>query len=214
MTRFVKKEFEAAYSEVKRNFTAIDSKISLTIDCWTSSSMKAFFGVTAHWISNWTMYECTIDFADISDISHTGVNLANVLVRIMEDLGVQRKVLAIVADNASNNDTLFPNIQHAHIEQVRCFGHVLNLVVQDALGYISESITCLRELLKKVKYSPQKLDMLMKLCSSSDISQVKPLLDISTRWSSIYAMINQAIDIRKVSFFLFLFRYLSEENIY
>ena len=118
MTCFVKKEFEAAYSEVKRNFTAIDSKISLTIDCWTSSSMKAFFGVTAHWISNWTMYECTIDFADISDISHTGINLANVLVQIMEDLGVQRKVLAIVADNVSNNDTLFPNIQHAHIEQV------------------------------------------------------------------------------------------------
>jgi len=90
----------------------------------------------------------------------------------------------------------------------------LNLVVQDALGHISESIICLRELLKKVKYSPQKLDMLMKLCSSSDISQVKPLLDISTRWSSTYVMINQAIDIRKVSFFLFLFGYLSEEKIY
>ena len=202
------------YSEVKRNFTAIDSKISLTIDCWTSSSMKAFFGVIAHWISNWTMYECTIDFADISDISHTGVNLANVLVRIMEDLGVQRKVLAINVDNASNNDTLFLNIQHTHIEQVQCFEHVLNLVVQDALGYISEFIICLRELLKKVKYSQQKPDMLMKLYSFSDISQVKPLLDISTKWSSTYAMINQAIDIRKVSFFLFLFGYLSEKKIY
>ena len=79
----------------------------------------------------------------------------------------------------------------------------MNLVVQDALGHISESIIYLRELLKKVKYSPQKLDMLMKLCSSSDISQVKPLLDISTRWSSTYAMINQAIDIRKVIYFYF-----------
>src|SRR5271163_3806066 len=108
ITHFIKKEFEIIYSEVKRNFAAIDSKISLTIDYWTSSSMKAFFRVTAHWISNWTMHECTIDFADISDISHMGANLANVLTKIMEDLGVQSKVLAVVTDNASNNDTLFP----------------------------------------------------------------------------------------------------------
>jgi len=213
MTRFVKKEFEAEYSEVKRKFAIIESKLSLTIDCWTSFSMKAFFGVTAHWISNWTMHECTVDFADISDISHTGVNLANVLVRIMEDIGVQNKVFAIVTDNATNNDTLFPNIQHTHIEQVRCFGHILNLVVQEALGHISECITSLRELLKKVKYSSQKQDMLMKLCNLSDISKAKPLLDISTRWSSTYAMINQAIDIRNVRFFFFFFsRYFRREN--
>jgi Protein of unknown function (DUF 659) len=213
MTRFVKKEFEAEYSEVKRKFAIIESKLSLTIDCWTSSSMKAFFGVTAHWISNWNMHECTVDFADISDISHTGANLANVLTKIIEDLGVQNKVLAVVADNASNNDTLFLNIQqHTHIEQVRCFGHVLNLVVQEALGHISECITLLRELLKKVKYSSQKQDMLMKLCNLSDISKAKPLLDISTRWSSTYAMINQAIDIRNVCFFFFFSRYFRREN--
>ena len=118
MTRFIKKEFEIIYSEVKQNFVIINSKISLTIDCWTSSSMKAFFGVTAHWISNWTMHECTIDFADISDISHTGANLANVLTKIMEDLGVQNKVLVVVINNASNNDTLFLNMQYTQIEQV------------------------------------------------------------------------------------------------
>ena len=77
MMHFIKKEFEIIYSEVKQNFAAINSKISLTIDCWTSSSMKAFFGVIAHWISNWTMHEYTIDFANISDISHIRANLTN-----------------------------------------------------------------------------------------------------------------------------------------
>lgn len=204
MTRFIRNEYEAEYSEVKRKLAAIDSKISLTIDCWTSASMKSFLGITAHWVSNWTMSECIIGFVDISDISHTGENLANVLSDTMENSGLRNKVFAIVADNATNNDSLFLNLRHYFtIEQVRCFGHILNLVVQDALGQISESISSLRELLKKIRNSSQKLEMLEKLCSSCDISPVKPILDVSTRWNSTYEMIIRAIQLRKVDFSLF-----------
>ena len=92
-------------------------------------------------------------------------------------------------------------MQHTQIEQVQCFGHVLNLVVQDALGHISECITTLHELLKKVKNSSQKLELLRKLYSSSDISEVKPLIDVITRWNSTYKMIMQAIKLQKVRIF-------------
>jgi len=94
---------------------------------------------------------------------------------------------------------LFSNIQSMNIEHVRCFGHILNLIVQEALGYISESIISLRELVKKIRNSPQKLEKLMRLCSSADIAQVKPLLDVCTQWSSTYMMIMRALEIRKVS---------------
>src|SRR3954471_20696867 len=122
------------------------------------------------------MSECIIGFVDISDISHTGENLANMLSDTMENSGLQNKVFAIVADNATNNDSLFLNLRHySTIEQVQCFGHILNLVVQDALEQISESISSLWELLKKIRNSSQKLEMLEKLCSSCDISPVKPI---------------------------------------
>src|SRR3954454_21936923 len=159
--------------------------------------MKSFLGVTAHWIEDWSIHECVLDFADISDISHIGVNLANVLGQIMEKSSIQRNILAIVADNARNNDALFPNLQPV-IEQIRCFGYVLNLVVQEALAYISEIITSLRELVKKIRNFSRLLENLMRICSSSNIPQVKPLLDVVTRWSSTYIMITQAIELRKV----------------
>src|SRR4051812_29389234 len=111
--------------------------------------MKCFLGITAHWIDDWIIYECVLDFADISDISHTGANLTNILGQIMEKSGIQWNILVIVADNARNNDTLFSNLQ-PDIEQIRCFGHVLNLVVQEAFAHISETITSLRELVKKI----------------------------------------------------------------
>src|SRR3954468_8209707 len=105
----------------------------------------------------------------------------------MEKSGIQRNILAIVVDNARNNDTLFSNLQ-PDIEQIRCFGHVLNLVVQEALTHISETITCLRELVKKIRNSSQLQEKLMRICSSNN-PQVKPLLDVVTRWSSTYIMI-------------------------
>src|SRR4051812_12423400 len=140
MTRFIKKEFGTMHLEVNRKFADISSKLSLTLDCWTSSSMRAFFDITVHWISDWTMHKCVLDFVDINDISHMGANLANVLQKVIVDSGIQRNILTIVTDNAQNNDTLFLNIQSMNIEHVRCFGHILNLIVQEALGYISESI--------------------------------------------------------------------------
>lgn len=168
--------------------------------------MKAFLGITAHWISDWNIHECVLDFVDISDFPHTGENLAKVVKKIIEEAGLQNNIIAIVADNARNNDTMILNIQPMNIEQVRCFGHVLNIVVQDALGHISDSIICLRELVKKIRYSPQRLEKLAKLCSSADIPQVKPLLDVSTRWSSTFTMIMRAIEIRKViGFYSYIF---------
>src|SRR3954463_9357924 len=100
------------------------------------------------------MSEYIIGFVDISDISHTGENLANVLSDTMENSGLRNKVFAIVGDNTTNNDSLFLNLKHySTIEQVRCFGHILNLEVQDALGQISKSISSLRKLLKKSRNS-------------------------------------------------------------
>src|SRR4051794_10430387 len=87
------------YSEVNHKFANISLKLSLTLDCWTSFSMRAFLGIIIHWISNWTMHECVLDFVDISDISHIDANLANVLQKVIIDLSIQRKVLVIVTDN-------------------------------------------------------------------------------------------------------------------
>jgi hypothetical protein len=76
------------------------------------------------------MQEIILDFVDLSGITHTGVNLAKTLEHLIEDMQLSNKILSIVADSASNNDSLFEKLQYDEIHQVRCFGHVLNLVVQ------------------------------------------------------------------------------------
>jgi hypothetical protein len=76
------------------------------------------------------MQEIILDFVDLSRIAHTGVNLAKTLEQVIDDMLLSNRILSIVADNASNNDSMFETLQYVDVHQVRCFGHVLNLVVQ------------------------------------------------------------------------------------
>jgi len=69
---------------------------------------------------------------------HTGFCIADKVKSVIQTYGLEDKIIAIVVDNASNNDmamgelstflrlneNTFPTPEELH---VRCFGHVMNL---------------------------------------------------------------------------------------
>lgn len=67
-------------------------KISLIIDCWTSSNQIAFQGIIATWIdSDWNMQTALLDLT-IIDGPHTGENLATELANVVSDYELWGKV--------------------------------------------------------------------------------------------------------------------------
>ena len=82
--------------------------------------------------------------------SHTGSNLASVLHDCLVKFNLQTRLLTIVADNASNNDTLVDSLTRrigttgrfrGKVHRQRCFAHVLNLVMQ-ASNHAQKKIVC------------------------------------------------------------------------
>ncbi|CAG8848982.1 30010_t:CDS:2, partial [Gigaspora margarita] len=72
----ISKIFSNEQANLKKQFQEISSKISFTLDCWTSKNQKSYLGATAHWISNnWQLQHCTIEFSYFEG-SHSGKNLA------------------------------------------------------------------------------------------------------------------------------------------
>ena len=66
---------------------------------------------------------------------HTGEYLAKKLVECLKQFGIEKKILGITADNASNNDTLVANLEglggaNSVRTHIRCFAHIWNLVVK------------------------------------------------------------------------------------
>jgi hypothetical protein len=86
------------------------SKLSLTMDCWTSKNQHSFLGITVHYIdSSWTIRSSLLDFVPVNG-PHTGENLAACLFSVLEDFKISEKIVAITTDNASNNDTMLASL--------------------------------------------------------------------------------------------------------
>jgi hypothetical protein len=137
-----------------------DSKVSLALDCWTSPQQKAFLALTGYYINaNFESKEVLLGFEPISG-SHTSIRLANYVLGVLEDAKLDRRVLAITTDNASNNTTLMDNLSKklrqgiensshvsTHLDpevkklcsiptHIPCLAHVIQLAVQSLLQQI------------------------------------------------------------------------------
>ncbi|OJT11245.1 hypothetical protein TRAPUB_12245 [Trametes pubescens] len=121
----------------------INGRIHICIDGWTSPNVLAFLGITAHWHENGKIRHIILDFVRLTK-AHTGKYLAEKVMGCLEEFGIEEKVLAVTCDNAENNMTMLkamhvikPNFRGPSA-RVRCFGHVLNLVVKAILSIFSK----------------------------------------------------------------------------
>ena len=54
----------------------------------------------------------------------------------------------------------------------------------------------------KIRSSSQRREKLSNACKTIQINDLKPIVDVPTRWNSTYEMIKRATDLKLVSFFL------------
>lgn len=195
------------YDELK----FVSSRISTTMDMWTSNQNKAYMCITAHWIDeNWLMQKRILKFIHI-DGKHTGTRLANAFVKGVMSMNIEKKLFALTLDNASSNDKcarevvielnkLFniskvpPLMCDGAFFHVRCLCHILNLVAQDGLKIIAHTIQNIRTTIGIVKNSTLQWEEFQKCAVECDLNNNSGLpLDVPTRWNSTYDMLKQAI---------------------
>jgi hypothetical protein len=116
---------------MQRYLQTIESKISLTIDLWTSPNNKAFVSTTAHFIDNaWKLREILIDFGVLSG-RHDGANIADGVYSVIGEYGLVRKVTGESATRDGNSaDINDPPIAQIHAITVDN-AHSNNAVVQE-----------------------------------------------------------------------------------
>jgi len=140
---FVMKKYLESKELIKELFVR-ELFISLTCDVWTSPNCKSILGITAHWIDrNFQLHEILLDALELNG-SHTGANMAQYVLKTLEEYGLKEKLFCVTAYNASNNKTMAKVIEQ-HIASFKadcnlfgCTGHVFNLaagVGLKALGY-------------------------------------------------------------------------------
>ncbi|KAH7667126.1 Tam3-transposase (Ac family) protein [Dioscorea alata] len=178
------------------------SKICLTTDSWTSIQKINYMCLTAHFIDNdWNLNKKVLSFCPIS--SHKGVDIGQAIEKCLLEWGID-DVFTITVDNASSNDTVVSYLREKFVNwgkcvlegkwlHVRCVAHIINLVVNDGLKKIGNSIDCIRAAVRYVRQSPARLKKFRECAAVEKIESQKHLcLDCPTRWNSTYLMLDVA----------------------
>uniref|UniRef100_A0A7N0UF14 Uncharacterized protein n=1 Tax=Kalanchoe fedtschenkoi TaxID=63787 RepID=A0A7N0UF14_KALFE len=175
-------------------------KVCITTDTWTSLQNINYMSVTGHFIdSDWKLHKKILNFCPIS--SHRGEALGQAVEKCLLEWDIDR-VYSITVDNARSNDTMVSylrkkivqwghNIKNGEHVHVRCVAHVINLIVQDGLKELSNSVGSVRGVIKYIRSSPARLRMFKECVVEEKISSKKTLcLDVPTRWNSTYLMLS------------------------
>ena len=73
---------------------------------------------------------------------------------------------------------------------MRCCAHILNLIVQDGLKDIHESIAKVRNAVRYAKSSPKRFEKFLEAVKDTNIQSKSLLsLDVPTKWNSTYLML-------------------------
>jgi hypothetical protein len=192
-----------------REFSAVSSRFSATMDMWTSCQNLGYMCITVHWIDDdWQMQKRIVKFMHVKG-NHSGKKLGNEFCKSLMHWNLEKKVFSLTLDNASSNDKCVeevvptldkksPLVCDGLFFHVRCLCHILNLVAQDGLKVISSSVRNIRATITIVKNSTLQWEAFIKCAKEENLDVKRGLsLDCITRWNSTYLMLNNAIYYRK-----------------
>ena len=87
----VKKVFVNVRKRMAKMLQEYEGELNFATDAWTSSNHKAFVAVTVHFEANGTPMCILLDIVEVAEL-HSGMTLAAVFARILDDFGVSEKV--------------------------------------------------------------------------------------------------------------------------
>ncbi|XP_072951776.1 zinc finger BED domain-containing protein RICESLEEPER 1-like [Typha angustifolia] len=201
----VLKMYRREKNKLKDWLHSIPGRISLTSDLWTSITTDGYLCLMAHFVDeNWVLQKKIINFCAMPT-PHTGIALSDKIYTLLTEWGIEKKLFSITLDNASAND-LFVELLRSQLMlndallcdgdffHVRCCAHILNLIVQEGLKEIDDSVFKIRESIKYVKGSQVRKQRFAECVKQVSLNSSKGLRqDVPTRWNSTYLMLDSAI---------------------
>jgi hypothetical protein len=110
--------------------------IHIAFDGWSSRNKHSLYGITCSFLDqHFRVQKIVLGLPELQ-VRHTGENIATEVIEILSSYRIEDKVGYFTLDNGSNNDTAMEAIaDHFGFEggrqrQVRCIGHIINLVVK------------------------------------------------------------------------------------
>ena len=199
------KYYEWKRTEIIGQFVESSQRVALTSDVWSSGTSHDYICICSHFIDKyWTVQKRLIGFK-VMDEGHSGEQIADKILKAINDFGITSRIISITMDNASANDRAI-NILRRELNPMsdplffhsRCVAHILNLAVQDGLNELQSSLKEIRRAVVYLNGSHQREERWRRACSAIGLEAKMIAWDIPSRWNSTYLMLQSLIPFRDV----------------
>ena len=187
---FSKTAIPILYSETQDKVAAEIKDVeffSATADMWRSNTTEPYLSYTIHFVGNdWTLDTCCLQVLYLPK-DHNGQNIAEALEGALDswNLDASRQV-CIKTDNGSN--IVCATTTHLGWTRLSCFGHNLNLAIENSIkndDRVSRALGVCRKLVSTFSHSFKLQQNLSKAQKELDLPCHNLVTDCQTRWGSM-----------------------------
>ncbi|OWM65165.1 uncharacterized protein LOC116213455 [Punica granatum] len=185
--------FRSMQEDVKASLEQILSKVSITLDFWTSYEKILYMSVTCQWIDdNWSFQRMLLD---ICHIPHPcgGTEIYHSLVKVLKSFNLEGRVLSCTHDNSQYGMHAchglkedFDGRKVGPFCYMPCAARTLNMIIDDGLKTTKPVISKVREFALELNASSEISEDFIQLATAYQEGSWKLPLDTSTRWSGSY----------------------------
>lgn len=177
-------------------------RVCLTTDRWTSLQNLDYLCLTAHFIdSDWNHQKKILNLCLVPN--HKGETIGKVVESCLLEWGID-KIFTVTVDNSSSNDVTTDylrrkgndsegSILSSEFLHMRSYTKILNLIVQEGLEDLSESIDKIHNAVRYVQSSSIGSKK-FKACVGKEkiLCETLVCLDLPTGWNFTYMMLDRA----------------------
>lgn len=188
-------EYEEVYNNTKELLMNVKA-LTLTTDCWTSSTTENYLAVTGHFLTNEFAMKHVLLGCDSFPESHTAQNLAAAIQQILNEFNLENKVNMVISDNAANIKKAIKDV--LKLKHFGCYAHTLNLIAQDSLKLVVEILQKVKDIVAYFRRSTSAMSKLLDEQKRSNIVPTKRLVqEVVTRWNSTYYMVERFVNLEE-----------------
>ena len=190
--------FRSMKEDVKASLQRISSRLSVTLDFWTSYEDIVYMSVKCHWIDeNWVLQKVLLDVCRIP-YPYTGPKIFQVLMDVLVSYNIDSRILACTQNNSQNSiNTCHEHELGRELEfrklpfcYIPCAASTLKVIIEAGLENVKPILSKIREFILQTNSDQEMMEDFKHWTEVYQEGSWKLPFDHSANWSSNYNMLD------------------------
>lgn len=189
--------FKTMQEDLRCMLAHVTSKLSITLDFWTSYQQIFYMSISCQWIDEpWSFHKLLLDVSRVPSPCGS-LEIYHTLIKVLKFYDLENRVLSCTHDNSANAINACHTLKEDLESQkgypfcyVPCAAHTLNSVIEDGLRSTKSVISKIREFALELNSSSDMIGEFSQFTTSYQEGNWKFPLDVSARWSGTYQMLD------------------------